>query len=689
MSTGRPGDAARARLRGARLGLRAIVVAHAVLWGAAAAAVVALARAMAGDARAAWWDVLTVAASVGVALLAMLRAAPRGVSTERAALWVEARVPTLRYALVTLADGAPVPDAAARALDATVRAARWSDALRRAAVRATVAPLVVLVAAVALARVVPARAVTVLGRGGPAATTASIDRLRRVRATVVPPAYSGLPSQRLDDPSAVEALVGSAVVVEGDGPAAGLLASVAGGEDSSSTRATLVVESRDEGWRVRLGMPERPAALRLGDGARTRFVVLAPRADAPPQVTLSLPARDTVLREAVGTLPLAARAEDDLGLGAAQFEWIVSSGEGESFKFRNGVVGRTSLGGRAAAMRASLSLAALELKPGDIVHLRAVARDRHPDPRHPSGASETRTLRIARAGEYDSVAVDAAPPMTGDTSQLGQRMLLQLTEALVKRQRALPRPTVLAESRTIAQDQARLRKRVGDLVFQRLGESEGEETQGESGKRASMTPEELLAAANAATGQDLAKPLEGEEEETPVLAVNRPLLEAYNHMWDAGRALEIGEPARAIPPMRRAILALERARAAERIYLRGRPPAAVVDLSKVRLAARLSPDTMHLAARTARPPLDARTRARLTSLGRAVALLPGDASAAADTLALLRVDALADAPTLAAALGEAAEALRAGRDATAALVRARRIAAGGAARVDSLGGWAW
>jgi hypothetical protein len=230
---------------------------------------------------------------------------------------------------------------------------------------------------------------------------------------------------------------------------------------------------------------------------------------------------------------------------------------------------------------------------------------------------------------------------------------------------------------------------VGDLVFARLGENKGEETQAEAEKRAGMTPEELLAAASAATGADLSQPLEGREEETPIVAVNRPMLEAYNHMWDAGRALEIGEPAQAIPPMRKAIIALQKARAAERIYLRGKAPTAVIDIAKVRLAARPAADTMHPAPRTSRAPLDAKARARLASLARAAELAVRDAAAAADTLALLRVDALADSPLLAAASGEAADALRAGRDATAAFVRARRIAAGASARVDSLGGWAW
>ena len=681
----------RARLHATQAWLHAIARTHAALCGATAGAGVLVARAIVGSASPWWWLAAGIV-GVGAAALALWRAAPGGVTAERAALWVEARVPALRYALVTLAsDDARVPAAAERTLDAAVRSVRWDDALRRSAVRAVTPPALAFGAVALLAAFAPQLSFGVLSavNGAPLGarpTRAVLDRLARVRATVTPPAYAGLDTRRMEDPSAIDALVGSTIVVDGIGGAEGLTSSIA--TDSGAVVSPRVAAHGD-GWRVALTMPARPAALRLSDGARTRIVVLAPRPDASPRVALSLPSRDTVLRTPTGALPLAASADDDLGLASGQFEWIVSSGEGESFKFRNGVLGRTALSGAHGALRAALSIEGLGLRPGDLVHLRAVARDRDPSASHAHGTSETRTIRVARAGEYDSVAVDAAPPALGDTSQLGQRMLLMLTEALVQRQRALQRPALLAESQKIAQDQGRLRRRVGDLVFARLGENKGEETQAESEKRAGMTPEELLAAASAATGADLSQPLEGREEETPIVAVNRPMLEAYNHMWDAGRALEIGEPAKAIPPMRKAIIALQKARAAERIYLRGKAPTAVIDIAKVRLAARPAADTMHPAPRTSRAPLDAKARARLASLARAAELAVRDAAAAADTLALLRVDALADSPALAAASGEAADALRAGRDATAAFVRARRIAAGASARVDSLGGWAW
>ena len=49
-------------------------------------------------------------------------------------------------------------------------------------------------------------------------------------------------------------------------------------------------------------------------------------------------------------------------------------------------------------------------------------------------------------------------------------------------------------------------------------------------------------------------------------------------------------------------------------------------------------------------------------------------STARDSLRLVRLDALGAAPTLAAALGDALEALDRGRDATTALLRTRRLA---------------
>ncbi|HEX6053965.1 MAG TPA: hypothetical protein VFZ21_32060, partial [Gemmatimonadaceae bacterium] len=398
----------------------------------------------------------------------------------------------------------------------------------------------------------------------------------------------------------------------------------------------------------------------------------------------------TVLRAAEGNVPRAAEVRDDIGLVSGGFEYIVSSGEGESFQFRSGTLGakRFAADGdriRSGTLAGVLELGSLGLKAGDIVHLRAIARDGNTVSGTGVGSSETRVLRIARASEYDSIAVEGAAPPEADRSLISQRMLIMMTEALERRRPRLARETVLSESRGIGRDQTRLRKRVGDIIFARLGDDPtGEHVHGPdeephdepvpspADSSADSARAALLRAAEAATtgGDEI---LDFEGDETPIVAINRPLLEAYNAMWEAGRELDQGEPARALPPMRRALAAIQRARQAERIYLRGKPPAVVVDLARVRLTGK---DSGGPSTRSARAPADPDAARRAQRLAVAMTLVASEPAAAIDSLVLLRVETLDAAPALAAALGDAIEALRNGRDATPLFARARRVAEG-------------
>jgi hypothetical protein len=126
--------------------------------------------------------------------------------------------------------------------------------------------------------------------------------------------------------------------------------------------------------------------------------------------------------------------------------------------------------------------------------------------------------------------------------------------------------------------------------------------------------------------------------------------------------------------MRVALAAIMRAREAERLYLRGRAPDVVVDLAKVRLAGKTDSARAH--ARAPRARLENDSAARAARLDAALLLLAASPAAAVDSLALLRVDALVDSPSLAAELDAAVDSLRAGKDATVPLARARRTAAG-------------
>jgi len=663
------------RVASARRTLGAAITIRALLWAlAAAAALFATAGTidwLIGAPRAV--RALALPAAVLLALAALAYTLWRGRNVRSlavVALWLEERVPELRYALVSALD-APH---ASLALEREVAAVQWSAVINRALSHALLPPLLVLAAAATLLFALPAgvRARISEPRVGDALLRAPIaapplrNRLSPLTGEVVPPSYTGEQHITIEEPSSVEALTGGHVMFRGQGSSDGITATVGGVAAQPS-------DSADQ-WRLDIVVPAKPAALELRDRSYARTVILAPHADSVPVVTLIAPARDTVVRTPKGALQLAADATDDYGLDAGWFEYIVSSGEGETFTFRSGVINRVREGNaRTGKLSGSLDLDSLRLKPGDLVHVRAVARDRNNVTGPGIGVSETRSLRIPRASEYDSIAIEGAPPPDVDSSQLSQRMLIILAEKLQARRAKLARADVVRESRAIGSDEARLRQHVGEIVFARLGAEQGTEDAGSNGAAADITPEQLLAAANAAT-QAAAGATDFGGDETPVVAINRPLLEAYNAMWDASRALEVGEPGTALPPMRLALAAIQRARNAERLYLRGKAPVVIVDINKVRLAGKRDDATS--SSRIPRAALDSSAERRAQRFDAALNDLAVNPSAAIDSLLALRVDALESAPTLAGALAPAIDSLRAGHDATDALVRARRIAAG-------------
>ena len=677
------------RVASTRRTLGAAVAARALLWAlASAVALLAIGGAvdwLVGAPRA--LRALALPTGILLALAAGAHALWRGRrvrSLPLVALWLEERVPELRYALVSALDAPLVSPT----LEREVAAVRWSAVTKRALAHALLPPLVVLGAAAALLFALPAgvRARISEPRAGDALLRASIvaaptrNRLTPLAAEVIPPAYTGEHRATIEEPSSLEALVGGRIILRGLGSSGGITATVGGA-------AALPRDSADQ-WRLDIAVPAKPAALELRDRAYVRTIILAPRADSLPVVTLTAPARDTVMRTPTGKLLLGATATDDYGLDAEWFEYIVSSGEGETFTFRSGVVRRVNAGNaRATTLAGALDLDSLHLEPGDLVHVRAVARDRNDVTGPGVGVSETRTLRVPRPSDYDSLAIDGAPPPDVDSSQLSQRMLIILAEKLQARRAKLARADVVKESQAIGSDEARLRQHVGEIVFARLGAAQGTEDAGSNNEPAHMTPDQLLAAANAAT-QASAGATDFGGDETPVVAVNRPLLEAYNAMWDASRSLELGEPAAALPPMRIALAAIQRARTAERLYLRGRAPTVIVDIGKVRLVGKR--DDAASSTRAPRAALDSSTEHRAARFDAAVDGLSANPAAAIDSLLALRVDALASAPLLAAALAPAIDSLRAGHNATDALVRARRIVGGTlVARVESAWGGAW
>lgn len=610
--------------------------------------------------------------------------AVHGASDEALALWFERRIPDLQYALVTRV-GADMPT-----LDARIAQAPLETVLTDAARGALKAPAIVAVMGAVLLWTMPSGAVARIASPRPgdaldrpgASARAVANPLAVIVADITPPAYAGIATTSVDDPAALSALVGSRIRIRGNG--ADVRAALG---DAAAVAAT----PQRDGWAVTVTMPARAVPVRLSAGNGERVLLLDPVMDSVPELRLEQPVRDSVMRVAEGRLTLSAEARDDHGLAEASFELIISSGDGELYEFRTLTLGarRFAERTRESRLEVAVSLDSLRLKPGDIIHLRAIAMDRNDVSGPGRGASETRTLRLARADEYDSVAVDPAPPSDPEKDALSQRMILQQTRELVARVPRMQRAAVVRESRIIAVDQTKLRQRVGRVVFERLGENEGEHQHfpGDGhahGEETPLNPDDILAAAERAANADASRNLDNHGDETPVVALNRPLLEAYNHMWRASSELELGEPAAAIPWMERAIAALQAARAAERIYLRGRPAAVVVDLARVRLSGK---DEGAPTSRSARPVADPARAERLARFDRVLALVERAPAAAADSLLLIRVALPEQARREAAALDAAANALRRGGDVTQALAAARRALVATPPRRGALSAW--
>lgn len=635
--------------------LLALGVSVAVLYAIGAGAITArLGLWLGGTVTQAW--VLAGLVAVGVAAWRARRAGLGRLHASRVALWLDEQLPALEYAVQgTLAGSTGSAD--------RIRASHVEQVALRRAFRALLHGVGVTLAGAAVLVLMPARSGSGIDLSRPtdARRTSGIGV---VSVRVSPPTYTGMPSQSFESPDLIHPMVASRVELTGRGAA----------PDVRVGARTVDATARGGDWVATFTVDTVAALVTVARDSATYLLALDPVRDALPQVELELPARDTVMRAAPRAVGLRAVFRDDIGLDSTRFEYIVTSGDGERFTFKRGELQPRRDATTRVSREVTWELDPLALQPGDVVHMRAIASDR----RGQVAASDTRALRIARASEADSLAVDAAPPAEVDGSVISQRMLINLTEALVRRSRSIAAANLRAESARIGRDQARLRRQVSDLIFARLGDDpggehfhgDGHEHGEQAGVRRALTPDELLQTADRATGARGAM-IDATHEETPVVAVSRPLLEAYNAMWDAGRELESGAPRAALPSMYAALAAIQKARAAERLYLRGATRAVVVDLARVRLSGKERGSDFVTAAVPRLTPVRQAVWQRIVG-----ALARGDAARATDSLLVLRVE-MAGEPALAAAIDTLVAGVRGGRDVTETVqaVRARLGAA--------------
>jgi len=645
---------ARERVQRTQRLLGAGVITAAVAWGGAVSlavlAVVAFASSILQRPALTGQPSFTLAIALGIATAVVLLWRGRRVaSVSRVALWIEERLPGLHYALVTALE--PPKSAELSALERAIAGADVSGVTNLAVRRSVLPAAGALLLAALLLYVSPASAFgrsTFLGRMAGNASRPGVpagSQLDKLKAEITPPAYSGQGRRTIDDPSSIRALVGSIITVTGPGSSSGIAAKVGSG--------AVPVGGSGASWRTRFAMGARPEALTLRDRSYERVIVLEPQVDESPKVALVSPVRDTTLRTPRLVVRLHSQTTDDVGLSSGYYEYLITSGSGEIFTARTVNTPPVELGGaRSGSLDATLDLGSLKLSQGDVVSIRAIVRDANTLSGPSIGTSDTRTIRIARADEYDSTSIEAAAPPPVDSSAISQRMLILMTEALIKKEKTLSRAEWVRQSTDIGAAEDRIRKRVYDILYQ-------------------------------TESQDA--PSDSEEVETGMQAVeNKDLRDAYNALWDAVRSLQIAEPKPALPPMRIVLAALDRARLAKRLYLRGAQPKIIVDLQRVRLTGK---EKGAGSVRTPRSSADS-VRVRLSArFNAALDLVHTQPARAVRDFALLRVEALTSLPELARALADATDAMRAGRDATLALQRARRALDGPPRATPGLPAW--
>ncbi|HET7698481.1 MAG TPA: hypothetical protein VFK57_22390 [Vicinamibacterales bacterium] len=359
---------------------------------------------------------------------------------------------------------------------------------------------------------------------------------------LTPAPYTGRPASRLVNPAALDVLGGTEALVRAPGGAAARI----------RLNGTTVPVRADGSARVTF---TESGYLAVDSGAGHRLVPLTVTPDAAPAVRITAPAKDLRVPSGAATIPIAAGADDDLGLASFDLRYTVVSGSGEQFTFTEGtlpaVVQRGS--GRSWQLRATLSLGTLKLEPGDALIYRAVAADRRPGGAGVA-ASDTFFVEIAGPGDVPLEGVEMPPDK--ERYAMSQAMIVLKLERLQAREPSL-KPEALAEDAgNIAAEQRAVR---ANFVFLLGGEVEDEEQEAEhsheisEGRFANQARKEIVAAT--------------------VL------------MSHVERALAAASTRAALPPARAALEALQRAFGNSRYLLRALP-------SRVRLdpARRLSGD---------------------------------------------------------------------------------------------------
>lgn len=646
------------RVQRTQRALSVIVGSGAVFWGAAAVfgtlIVGTLLTAVIAMPPVSGLIIWILAGLIGLGTLAyMLYRGRFAWSSSRVALWIEEQAPELRYALVTAIDPR-YAESMGPVMEPVVSKIDTGPFVRRAAVHSLLPGLGALIVTALIFGFMPTRIKGMINAGSifnikaPEPTVMG-NRLIPLDAKLTPPGYSNLPEQNMKEPSTISGLMGSRVVIMGDGSPDGITALL---RANDTTQKPVPVTANGNGWKINMTFTDSiPFALVLKDAHPSRkkvyerMVVIDPHVDQPPTAKLLLPMRDTTLRGVTGTLTLSADLADDIGIGHARFEYLISKmDESDKAITDTGSLDAKQFGGaRSGHIGISVPFSSLKLSEGALLSIRAVVWDNNTLYGPGRGYSETRTIRIATKAEYDSIAVNPAPP-SADTAMQTLRMLIIATEKLDKQKGKMERKKFVDSSYKLAG--------VSDGIKQKIQRILDDQTGG------------------------------GEVEANPLL------VKAVDAMFDATRSLMIAETGEAIPSLYIALKAMQDYSKAKKYYLRGKIQIEPVNIDRVRLSGK---DSVKALARKARP-VDAADRAKLESdYASAVRALKTSPDSAVQIMTLMQVETLRKYPDLAKALGDAVTAIQAKKNPAVPLTAARQAIDGTTGALHTIPVWsgAW
>jgi hypothetical protein len=489
------------------------------------------------------------AASFGLTVVATALTWPRRWTLVRVAHDLERRAGGLDNVIVTAAEAIESPQ---RRLHPVVADALWAAARARMAAATPHAPAVVGTMTTALLCMVAAMvSIWSLPEAwrdhddvplASASAATSLVGLGDIRVEITPPRYAGRPPSSVVNPQAIAVLEGSRI---------GLAVTAADPVQliDPGRRPVDLVRSGDAWTHTFTPTGSRVLLLQPRTGGEPRLLQVRVDPDRRPSVRIQTPARDLVVSDHRGRVPVEITAEDDLALSNLTLRYTRVAGSGESFAFEEGELPLEIRRDSESAWhaRATLRLESLELEDGDTLVYRALARDAVPD-RDPS-ASETYIIEVGRLAGVASTGF--AVPEERDRQGLSQQMVIIKTERLHAARATLRPEALLEQSRLLAVEQRMVR---AEFVFMTGGHVEDEVAEAEAGHEI----------------------VEGRlENEAQV-----ELLNAIREMSRAEARLNDGDTGQALVFERAALRALQRAFDRRRYLLRTLPERTRIDLAR-------------------------------------------------------------------------------------------------------------